>query len=177
MDTENMSGSEPTQDLLRYLFRYDENTGEFFHRNPQSNRVRAGSVAGARQAVGYTIIGVLGVRHYAHRLAIIYAGGEIGGNHVIDHINQDKSDNRLENLRVVDRKINARNKRRTDHQQNETCGVYLSKRDNKWKAELGSLRAGTYVYIGSFSSYENARAARLAAQARHGYTEIHGTWS
>ena len=83
---------------------------------------------------------------------------------VIDHINGDRSDNRLCNLRNVTK---AENARRTAKTQN-TPGVRFCARRNLWQARI------TYNYkdkhLGYFENKDDAIAARQAANKLFGFT-------
>ena len=73
----------------------------------------------------------------------------------IDHINQDKLDNRFENLRLVTRQQNAFN--------NKAKGYSWHKNKNKWQA---SIRLnGKLYHLGLFSTQEEARQAYLKAKS------------
>jgi hypothetical protein len=93
-----------------------------------SNRGRKTS-AHAPNSNGYIVIMHKRKRIYAHRLAWILTHGSIPDDMMIDHINRDRSDNRLANLRLVDAKGNATNRDTSD-----VLGVcYLPKID-RWLA-------------------------------------------
>lgn len=93
---------------------------------------------------------------YMHKL-LTHGDGEV------DHINQDKLDNRRSNLRLVDRSANMHNV--TGHRSNTSGykGVYWHKAANKWMAGIG-LR-GKFKYLGLFPTKEAAFAARKGAEA------------
>lgn len=88
----------------------------------------------------------------------------------IDHINGDKTDNRIQNLRPVSRMQNCRNKR---IQKNNTSGVSgISKVGRKWLARFTDK--GKRVRVGVYSDIlEAERALREAREAR-GYSPDHG---
>lgn len=162
-----------TVERLKHLVDYDPERGVFIHKNPISNRVRKGQVAGSKCKEGYMLLGLDGVRYYVHRLVLHYHGVDVPEGCVVDHINQNKQDNRLSNLRVVDRKMNARNN--SYKQERKVCGVYFNKSRGKWVAELGSCKTGTYRYIGSFDTYEAAARERKSVEGDYGYTDLHGS--
>ena len=76
----------------------------------------------------------------------------------IDHINQNKIDNRLKNLRSVTRLQNQWN-------QKERKGYTFYKRDNKWKAQI-SIK-GKQTHIGYFNTEEEARNAYLKEKEKY----------
>lgn len=90
----------------------------------------------------------------AHRVIWFMFHGAIPEGMLVDHINGDRSDNRIENLRLVDH---------ADNSQNCTGkGYYLSKKTGRWQA---------YIYInykskhlGTYSTEDAARLAYLEAK-------------
>ena len=97
-------------DSLRDVLSYDPETGVFtwianYHKS------RIGKPAGSIAPHGYITIRALGTVYYAHRLAWFFVHGE--QPHIIDHINHDRSDNRIANLRNVDYVLNGLNQRRS----------------------------------------------------------------
>lgn len=93
---------------------------------------RAGAVAGTKKARGYWEVQVCGKKLRAHRLIWELHNGPIPESYVVDHINQDPSDNRLENLRlatVSENNCNARGSKR-EHPR----GVYYT--GTCWRGEF-----------------------------------------
>jgi hypothetical protein len=82
---------------LRERLRYDGGTG-VFTRRVGSGHARAGEIAGSVHSTGYVRIGIDGGKYTAHRLAWLYVHG-VWPSDQIDHINRNRSDNRIANLR------------------------------------------------------------------------------
>ena len=97
-----------THERLTELLSYDKDSGQFVWLKTNSNRAKAGCVAGTERKDGYVLIGIDGVLYTAHRLAWFYVNN-YWPDGVIDHINRDRSDNRFCNLRCVSRFENAQN--------------------------------------------------------------------
>jgi len=99
---------------------------------------------------------------FLHRVLMNAQPGQI-----IDHINGNKLDNRLCNLRFVNLTENAQNsKKRTDNTSGAK-GIYWDKRDEKWVARISVN--GKRLYIGYFTSIDDAeRAVRKAREELHG---------
>lgn len=88
----------------------------------------------------------------------------------IDHINGNRSDNRLENLRVVSASVNRRNMALRSDNRSGVAGVSFSR--GKWVAVI--CVGGQRHAIGSFATFEDAARARLQAQEQFGFTARHG---
>lgn len=140
-----------TQEELKRLFHYDENTG-IFTRLISRSQTKAGDTATCVNGCGYIVIGINHVLHSAHRLAWLYVHGAWPANQ-IDHINGLRSDNRIANLREATSRINNQNR--------TTAKGYCAERGG-WKASIGVN--GKTKHIGRFSTKEEARAAYLAAK-------------
>jgi hypothetical protein len=155
-----MAGPDITAEHLREVLRYDQDTGVFTWL--RSRRIRPGSIAGHVNWDGYVIINVgsRGIR--AHRLAWLYVHGRWPLDQ-IDHIDGDRSNNILTNLREADNRLNLENQRhaRCDSRLG-ILGVRPSK--NKFQARI---RVGKRLLnLGLFFTPEEAHAAYLEAKRR-----------
>lgn len=97
------------------------------------------------------------VECYAHRFIWYLHYGEIPEGMQVDHINLDKTDNRIENLRLVNACYNNQNRR--------FKGYSWNKKDGKYKAQI--LVNGKSVYLGMYDREEDARAAYVAAKLKY----------
>jgi hypothetical protein len=150
-----------SQARLRHLFHYDPDTGLFTRRHGARANKRVGGDCGQ----GYVRIGVDGFRYKAHRLAWLYVHGTFPPDDLqIDHINRNRSDNRIVNLRLVDALANAQNKEVAPRADQER-GVY---RIEKWIAILKV--SGTKRWLGSFKTKKEAAAAYREALEQHNRT-------
>jgi hypothetical protein len=108
-----------TQKQLKELLSYDSNTGVFTWIKKTSNRAPVGNVAGYLNHDGYVYIKINNKIYSAHRLAWLFTNKAYPEN-MIDHINGNRSDNRICNLREATRVENAYNQKK---QKNNTSGV------------------------------------------------------
>lgn len=135
----------------------------------------AGKEAGTVRALsnGYScrVIGYSGYTELAHRIALRMSGFEIPEGMVVDHINRNALDNRLENLRIVTTQENLKNSRRGKNNSTGHTGVYRH-RGKRWLAIIGVN--GKLKYLGVFDRLEDAIACRIAAEKQYGYTKQHG---
>jgi hypothetical protein len=103
---------------------------------------------------GYVVLRVNGKVCYAHRLAWkLYYGSE---PKTIDHINGDRSDNRIENLRDVSQSVNMQN---TVHGK----GCHFHKPSKSWKSSI--MLKGKQIHLGYFPDSESATECYLFAKA------------
>lgn len=153
----------PTQDRIRELLDYDPCTGVFTWRISRGNRA-ARSKAGTLDSNGYVYIAIDKKDYVAHKLAWIYTNGDVG-NRELDHINLQKNDNRITNLRVATRAQNCANSRIRSTNKSGYKGVKLER--GRWIARI--KLPGQNKYLGSFKTPQDAHAAYVrAAQLVHG---------
>jgi len=145
-----------TQERLKELLSYDENTGLFI-RKIKLSRWQAGSIAGSKQNKGYIQIMIDGENYLAHRLAWLYVYGEWPKNQ-IDHINRIKTDNKIKNLRDVTNSTNQHNNAIRRHNTSGTTGVMTLKSKNSWGAQI--YVNNKRIYLGVFKTKEEAISAR-----------------
>lgn len=154
----------PSLDQVRHRVNYDAATGEFSWNNPpKHSQVRAGSIGNMNR--GYKQISIDGVRYLAHRLAWFCHYG-VWPAEQIDHINGDRSDNRIANLRLADYAINAQN--RSKAYRNSRLGVLGVKWHKKQRKLVAAIRVnGRTKQLGSFSTVEEASRAYHEAKRLH----------
>lgn len=120
---------------------------------------------------GYRRGSLLGKLQCAHRVAWLITYGEWPKGE-IDHINGNRSDNRIANLRCVSHAENGRNQKRSSTNTSGVTGVHWYAALGKWQAHItvnGKLKP-----LGYFADIHDAIAARKAAEVDHGFHENHG---
>lgn len=125
---------------------------------------------GTLNSKGYLVTRIMGRAYKLHRLAWFMVHAEWAEE--IDHINGDKSDNRIANLRSVTRAENMKNKPKYKQNSSGVIGVGWHKTTNKWIAKIRIN--GRDYHLGIFETIEGAAAARAAAEVRYGFHKNHG---
>lgn len=166
--------SKLTRERIRELLSYDPETGIFtWLRRPGIDRCTntwntrfVGTVAGSINDQGYRVICIDRSDYRAHRLAWAYANGDWPSAE-IDHINGDRSDNRIANLRQASRGENMRNSRKRRDNTSGRKGVTWDNRERKWHARI--KHAKKCRSLGYFNTAEAAAQAYAdAARRLHG---------
>lgn len=125
--------------------------------------------------------------HSYHRVLWEVVNGKIEDNLTIDHINGNRADNRIENLRLVPKTVNARNVKLLVNNTSGVAGVHFST-DNYWVArynDINGVRRTKKFSVkklgnkGAFDAAVAYRKAKIEELNRYygedGYTERHGT--
>ena len=156
-------------------------------------KYRAGDVAGSIKSDGYCIVGVNKKYYKVHRVIYTLFNGKIEDGLVINHIDNNPSNNRIENLEMCEQHENS--KRTKIHRGIQrignvsgVTGVYKSCSDNRyiswvaeWMDSARKCKKRFYVH-----KHGNEEAFRLACEYRAqkirelneqgaGYTDRHGT--
>lgn len=132
----------------------------------------AGKVASGQRDHGYHSICVERQSIYAHRVAwAMHYGFWPKGS--IDHINGDRSDNRIANLRVVSVRGNNKNSAIQSNNTSGHVGVSLNRETGKWWAYIHNAD-GKRVLLGAFRDKAKAIDVRKRAEKTYGYHENHG---
>ena len=179
----------PSPSVLRQLIDYDPETGALVWRvrdvsfftdgkksalvamNTWNARCAGKPALNGKMSSGY-FSGRIFVRHYlSHRVAwAIYSGA--WPERQIDHINGNKSDNRIVNLRSATSQENSKNRAIGIKNTSGTIGVSWSEQKSKWLVRIN--KNGRQIAIGSFKSKDDAISARAKASLEYGYHANHG---
>lgn len=178
-----------TPEILRQMLDYDPATGELVWRprSPASfntdrrlskdalcrrwNTRYAGKVAGCGRVGGYRSITVFDIHLTAHRVCWAIHHGRFPSD-CIDHINGDRADNRIVNLRDVSVAQNARNMKRDTRNRSGVTGVMWDSERQLWRSYILSNKR--HIALGRYADFGEAVHARKIAEKALGFDRNHG---
>ena len=150
-----------TQNRVRELFQYNEDGSLTWIKISRYNRVQKGALVGTpMKAGGYIRASVDGRNYLLHRLIFLWHHGYLPENEV-DHIDQDPTNNKIENLSEVSKSCNLRNSKVSVCNTSGVKGVNWHNRLGRWYARITN---GKEIYLGYFDDFTEAVAHRLAAE-------------
>ena len=171
----------PIETLLQ-LLNYNPETGEIIWKprpiemfscerfQRRWNTRYAGKRALTAKSTGYFAGPILGKTFKLHRVIWAMHYGEWPD--YIDHINHDRTDNRISNLRSVTLAENMKNQTVYKNNVSGVSGVYWSARDGVWMARISI--GGIDKHLGTFRKKDDAIIARRQAEAKNGFHPNHG---
>lgn len=169
-DKQRLAEARELLELVTERLRYYPSTGRFVWR-PRNSFRYSGMEAGHLSPIhGYRFIRIDGELYHAHRLAWFYIHGYMPQE--IDHINHDRSDNRLKNLREVTRDENRKNLAISDRNKSGVTGVVWCRQTGKWRAQIVHKRQ--HYHLGRFTSFVSAVRARRTAEQKLNFHRNHG---
>ena len=153
-----------TADLVRELYCYDPVTGKVTRKIKRGTRWPAGEEVGTVGENGYRYFNIGSRLYLAHRIIWLYVYGYLPDSD-IDHINRNRDDNQLVNLREATRGQNNINSRLQKNNTSGFKGAYYDNRRDCWYAEIWVNNKKQF--LGRFDSAEAAGAAYSAAAILH----------
>ena len=165
----------PEQTVLRELLDYDAGRGVLIWRARNAawfNARFAGRDAGCSNQNGYAILRIGPKNYQTHRIVWKWFYGEEPPE-MIDHIDGNKKNNRIDNLRATNHFANAMNTKM--HRRNKTGVTGLSRRgpNGPWRARVQCF--GVSYRVGTFTSIEEAEAALGVFRRKLGFSDRHGS--
>lgn len=169
----------PSPEILRELLNYEPSTGKLYWKprpvdmfrremdfKTWNTRFANKEAFTAKRKDGYLKGTLLGSVYYAHRVAWAVHYGEWPED-LIDHINMNTSDNRIDNLRASSHSENMRNTRRLSSNTSGVKGVSWCKKHSCWVANIKLDQS--QIHVGYFEELSDAISARrMAAEKHHG---------
>ena len=157
-----------TKELLDELFEYKD--GSLYWKVTLSNRGKIGNKAGSARTDGYLRLGINGKEYAIHRLVFFMHNGYLPK--IIDHIDNNYLNNKIENLREATQSQNLQNSKLSKNNTSGIKNVSWDKEKNKWLVSIKIKNNGKSQYIGYYADIELAEL--IAIEAREKY---HGTFA
>jgi len=157
------------KEYLHELFKYDD--GLIWTKVTKYNPHLLDTFAGNLHAAsGYYRVRIDGMLYRLHRIVWVYHNGDIPSGKFVDHIDGDKSNNRIENLRLANYSQNQHNRKLCSTNTSGVKGVYWDKKKKKWRGRLEAM--GKKIHVGYFDTLEEAEAAMTIAR-----NKLHGEFA
>lgn len=160
-----------TQNQLKEILHYNFKTGIFTWKKSTARRIKVGAEVNGLGGGEYFYVTIKYRRYSLHRLVWLYIYGR-WPRYEIDHINHNRVDNRLKNLREVTRQGNSKNRSLYSFNTSGAIGVGWFERDKKWYSRIKV--DGKLLHLGYFKNKQDAIAARKQADIKYGFHENHG---
>ena len=151
---------ELSQELLQETFFYED--GNLFWKKQTGRRINVGKVAG-RDCHGYRMIGLMKKSYMTHRLVFMFHHGYLPPE--VDHIDGNKSNNKIENLRAATHSENLKNQKLKSSNVSGQKNVGWAKREQRWRVRL--TVDGKDKHIGYFKDRELADLVAMEACNLH----------
>ena len=158
-----MNMSEINQALLQELFEYKD--GDLYWKKVPSNNYRLNQmkVGYASTKSKYLQVSIHKKKYYVHRIVFMFHHGFMP--EALDHIDGNKKNNAIENLRQATLSQNQYNKKIARHNTSGIKGVYWHKRSEKWMARCTINKK--CFYIGSYKNLNEAKVAVINFRKTH----------
>jgi len=148
-----------TKEYLNELFEYRD--GELYWKIPTKGH-SVGMLAGSVNKLKYRAIKINSKLYKAHRLIYLMFNGELPK--MIDHIDNNPSNNRIENLRPANTSLNRQNAKINKNNTSGVKGVSWDSQAGRWKARIWSNKK-THT-IGLFNTIAEAEKVVKSARER-----------
>ena len=159
-----------TVDLLNELLTYDRETGKLYWKSARQG-VTVGKEAGALDKEGYSILRINYKRYRTHRVVFLMHKGYLPA--VLDHIDGDRANNRLDNLRPASLSQNQHNRKLNKNNKSGFKGVSYNSKSKMFLASIKHQRQT--IFLGSYKTPEEAdKVVRVAREELHGNFANHG---
>ena len=151
-------------EIVDYL-DYNPETGVFTWKTTPKGGIKVGRKAGCKEINGYCSIQFKRKIYRAHRLAYFIYHGVDPLEKQIDHIDGNRFNNKIDNLRLATNSQNLRNRSFQKNNKTGIIGVYWCNTYKKWVARI--TYKNKMVFLGRFNDKEEAKDVRIAAEKKY----------
>lgn len=153
-----------TQEYLLSIFDYKD--GNLYWKKSVGKRGKIGNLAGSLHHSGYKYVKLNGKSTANHRIIFMMHHGYFPEE--VDHIDRNRANNNINNLRASTNEKNALNKSVGIHNKAGIRGVYFDKRNKKWSVQISVNKKQKY-----FGQYFDIKVAQFVAETmRHKYQKV-----
>jgi len=156
-----------TQEIVQHLFNYNSETGELRWKRAPFTCSKKGASANTN-CNGYYHVRVYGKIYGVHRIIWLYVYGYLPEND-IDHIDRNRANNKISNLREVSRQCNQRNTGLQSNNKSGVTGISFKPLHFAWTASIKVN--GKHYSLGIYTDYIEAVCTRLAAEECLGWPD------
>ena len=161
-----MFNKDITREVALQYVQPNFETGKLYWKTRRGGTAVVGGEVGHMTRDGYVKVKLEGKSYPVHRIMWLLAYGE-HPDRFVDHINGNRVDNRICNLRLVNKSENARNRRATRNSVSGLNGVVWANDRNKWRAFI--RWNNRLEHLGSHEDFFEAVCARKSAEVRYAY--------
>ncbi len=144
-----------TREEIFELFDYDKANGKLIRKHSKGLPENLIGTSGYINRLGYVVFMAKNKHFFAHRIIFFIEKGF--WPRITDHINGNRSDNRIENLR--DGTMRDNNENTKVHRAGKLLGASWSKKDKKWRAAIKVN--GKSIHLGIFPCEQSAHKAYM----------------
>lgn len=154
--------------------RYEPETGKLYWLRTMNSRAPVGAEAGSSKGTRYRKLRFKGKFYQCHRIIwdMLNPDDPLTEVDQIDHIDHNRLNNRIENLRKVSCAVNSHNLSKPVNNSSGVIGVHWYRPYGKWQAQISVKNSR--LHLGYFENFGEAVAARRAAEIKYGFHKNHG---
>ena len=156
--------------MVKELFDYDSETGLFTKVVNEKYCKKGNIIKGYINKKGYCVFDINKSKYFAHRLAYAFVYGDLSELYEIDHIDRNRSNNKISNLRLVTAQENQFNYSIPRHNTSGYLGVSYRKERNKYQAKIKFNKKT--IHLGYYKEAKEAHNAYLIAKSNLHIIEV-----
>mgnify|MGYP003680297446 CR=1 FL=1 len=158
--------------MIDFNKHFEYRGGKLYNKTTRASRAIVGMESGCVGVQGYRRVVVDSMQFLTHRVVWEMFNGAIAKDLQVDHINHNKTDNRVENLRLVTVQGNAKNQTISSRNKSGIQGVCWDKSNKNWRVQI--YAEGKNKFLGRFDNLELAGLVIEEAREKYGFHKNHG---